>query len=72
MKIRFLQNSPSSNPEFPFQAGQIITTPSLTAEMRAALDAGTAEVLAEEPELAMQGPATEAAVQKRGRPRGSR
>ena len=35
MRIRFLQTTPSLNPDVPFRAGQVIDVPKLTAEMRA-------------------------------------
>lgn len=34
MKIRFLGTTPSSRPEYPFQAGQVIEVAELTDEIR--------------------------------------
>lgn len=45
MTIRFLQTARSSNPDFPFLAGQVITVAEPTAEMVAALNDGRAEAV---------------------------
>jgi hypothetical protein len=72
MRIRFLHTTASSNPHYPFQAGQIIEVPELTREMRNWLKSGGAEVLPEiEPEAAVVG-ADERAVEAKPRARGTR
>ena len=53
MRIRFRQTTPSSHPELPFQAGQIIQVPRLTPEIRQWLRLAYAEVLPELPEAAV-------------------
>lgn len=58
MRLRFLQTTPSSNPEFPFQPGQVIYVTKLTAEMREWLtptgESGPlAEIVKDEPERAI-------------------
>ena len=53
MKIRFRQTTPSSHPEFPFQAGQIIEVPRLTPAIRQWLRDASAEVVPESPEAAV-------------------
>lgn len=69
MRLRFLQTVPSLEPEYPFMAGQVITTPKLTPEMHRWVQAGWAEVMrGEQPELATVAPG-ERAVTRRGRPR---
>jgi hypothetical protein len=62
MRIRFLQTTPSMNPTFPFQAGQIIEVPKLTAEMRGWLANGSAHLLKDEPETAVVGTGPEHAT----------
>ncbi len=61
MVLRFLQTVPSANPEYPFQAGQIISCPQLSAEMKRWLKAGLVVLLPESLEAAVQ-PETERAV----------
>ena len=51
MKIRFLQATASAVPGFPFQVGQVIDVPSLTPELRDALNTDRAEVVREEPHM---------------------
>lgn len=68
MTIRFLQTSPSASPEYPFQAGQVITVPRLTREMARALETGSAIVLTETPETASVS-ASSRAVKPRGKAR---
>ena len=62
MRVRFLQTTPSSNPAFPFQAGQIIQVERLTPELRGWIKASHAEVLREVDEAAMLEPAGERAT----------
>lgn len=52
MRVRFLHTTPSSSPEFPFQAGQIIPVEGLTKAVKRWIESGFAEVVREEPELA--------------------
>jgi hypothetical protein len=52
MTIRFLRTTASESPDYPFQAGQTIAVAKLTAEMRAWLKNGDAEVVKDAPELA--------------------
>lgn len=53
MQIRFLDLVESAAPGFPFMPGQTIDVPSMTPELRTALDSGRAELVrGEEPELA--------------------
>lgn len=71
-QIRFLQTTASDRPELPFQAGQIITVPRLTAEMKVWLKPypdGTrrAELLTPEPEAAVVGAGLERATEPRAR-----
>lgn len=72
MKIRFLQTTPSENPDLPFQAGQIIDVAHPTAAMLRCLEPaadGTqhAEVLRDDAgELATVG-TSEQAVKPRGK-----
>jgi hypothetical protein len=47
MQIRFLQTYESEAPDYPFQAGQIITVPSLTNRMKDAVKSGAAEIIRE-------------------------
>lgn len=62
MRIRFLQTTASQNPNFPFQAGQVIALDRLTPEARQWIKDGRAEVVLDSPEAAVQ-PAGERAVQ---------
>ena len=63
MKLRFLKVTPSNNPEFPFQAGQIIHVEKLTGEMKRWLKEGLAVALPDsfeaasiaDPERAVEG-----------------
>ncbi len=66
MTLRFLDTLPSSNPDFPFQPGQIIHLPRLTPEMQRWVKDGRAQLIREEPELATVAP-VERAVQPRGK-----
>jgi len=74
MTIRFLQTVPSENPEYPFQAGQIIYVAAPSAFLLSLLDGVRAEVIkadvleqATEPEPEQPEPR-----RKRGRPRRER
>jgi len=53
MTLRFLQTIASSHPEYPFQAGQIIRTEKLTAEMKRWVKEGRAVVVPESSEAAV-------------------
>lgn len=65
MKIRFLETWPSSNPDYPFMPGQIVTVDAPTQEMRQALQGGSAEVVrAEAPELAVVGTGEQAVTRQ--------
>jgi hypothetical protein len=48
MTIRFLQTVPSENPEFPFQAGQVISLPVLPSYLRDHIKAGRAVLVTED------------------------
>lgn len=73
MRIRFLETTASAHPQYPFQAGQIITLPRLSPEMRQWLREGRVEVLGGDvEELAMVGAAPEQATAIRPRARGMR
>jgi hypothetical protein len=54
VRIKFLHTTPSENPAFPFQAGQVIEVPALTPSMRAAIEEHQAVLLSEPPEAAVQ------------------
>lgn len=58
MKLRFLQTTPSSNPDFPFQPGQTIELARLTADLRKWIKHGHAEVVRDD--------STETAVAPKG------
>jgi len=45
MILKFLRTTPSASPEFPFQPGQRIAVTKLTAEMRAWIKDGAAELI---------------------------
>jgi hypothetical protein len=69
-RLRFLQTTPSDNPEYPFQPGQIIAVEVLTKALRRCVANGMAEILPEsESEAAVVGP-SERAVLSRPKPRG--
>jgi hypothetical protein len=73
MTIRFLQTTPSDNPDAPFQAGQVIEVAKLTATVRGWLSAvrdgmPMAVVVPDEPQSAMVD-AAERAVQPRANAR---
>ncbi len=68
MTIRFLALTESSVPGVPFRPGQLIEVESVTPDMEAAIRHGLAEIVREEPELAVIG-ASEKAVLRRGRKR---
>lgn len=68
MTLRFLETLQSSNPEAPFQPGQIIRLPRLTPEMQRWVRDGKAQLLHEEPEMAVVDP-VERAVTRTGRGR---
>lgn len=74
--VRFRQTTPSDNPDFPFQAGQVITVPRLSDAVRTAIREQQADVLGgaeDEPdEMAALGSAPETAQLPRPRPKGSR
>lgn len=53
MKVRFLRTLASSNPEYPFQPGQIIVVPKLTLEMKGWLRDGAIQILPEPDEAAV-------------------
>jgi hypothetical protein len=71
MTIRFLQACPSENPEFPFQAGQIITVAAPSDYVLSLLDGVRAEVVkTDETEAAIE-PAPEQPEPIRKRRRGA-
>lgn len=70
MRVKFLRTVPSGSPDFPFQAGQIIVLPKLTAEVRQWLADEAAVLLADEPETAMFREALNDAMLPRGKARG--
>ncbi len=72
MRIRFLRTVPSMAPEYPFEAGQIVVLPKLTAEIRTWVKNGDAVILPDPPEAAALGPPPETAVESDARTRGSR
>jgi hypothetical protein len=45
VRVRFLQTTPSASPDFPFQAGQVITLSRLTPEIRQWLNDARAVLL---------------------------
>jgi hypothetical protein len=54
MRIRFLQTTRSENPNFPFQAGQVIDVPAPSPFLLSLLDGVRAEVIKDtEPEYAV-------------------
>lgn len=53
MRLKFLQTMPSGRDGFPFQAGQIINVPKLTAEFRKWIADRAIVVLQDEPETAV-------------------
>ncbi len=63
MRIRFLKVTESLHPERPFQVGRIIELDKMTAEARAWIKAGQAEVMKDEPEFAVVA-TTERAVKR--------
>jgi hypothetical protein len=72
MTLKFLETVPSECPEFPFQAGQVITVKRLTAELKRWIARGAAVVLEDDPETAALGEPLEQATEPRPRPRGPR
>ena len=56
MQIKFLRLTLSSNPAYPFQAGQVIETPRLTAEMKRWIKDGDAVLVRDTPETAVEPP----------------
>lgn len=73
-RLRFLQTTPSDNPDTPFQAGQIIAVDTLTPTMRAWLTPigdgrACAELLPEWPEAAVAPDDAERAVLPRAKAR---
>lgn len=68
MQIRFLQTTASQNPNYPFQAGQVIVLDRLTPEARQWIADGRAEVMQESPEAAIE-PSGERAVQPKAQRR---
>lgn len=60
----FLQTTPSSNPDVPFQAGQRINVPRLTPELQQWIRAGHAELVREAGESTTDVPTPERAVTK--------
>lgn len=53
MTLKFLQTTPSANPHYPFQAGQLLEATKLSAEMRQWISQGLAVLLKDEPERAV-------------------
>ena len=53
MTLRFLQNTASQSPSYPFQVGQVIQVPRMTSEIRAWIKEGRAELVPESPEAAV-------------------
>ena len=62
MRLRFLRTTESDAPGMPFQAGQIITVPSLTRNAEQWIASGAVEVLRSEPHEQAVAPAREQAV----------
>jgi hypothetical protein len=71
MRLKCLQTLPSLSPDVPFQAGQVLTLPTLTPEMRQWVADGRAIVL-EDDEAAALGPAPEMAAIGSAKLRGRR
>lgn len=73
MTIRFLQAVPSENPEFPFQAGQVIEVACPSPYLLSLLDGVRAEVVRTEGEEVAVEPEAERAepVRRRGRRAGA-
>lgn len=70
MQIRFLQTTPSEHPDFPFQAGQVITIPAPSRFFLDLLDGVRAEVVRDAgDELATVDVAERAVVRPRRKPR---
>lgn len=70
MRIKFLETTPSDAPEYPFQAGQIITVQSLTAQYRRWVKDGRAVTL--DDEAADLGEPLETAAVGKAKSRGAR
>ena len=47
MRLKFLQTTTSDNPNFPFQAGQVVDVADLSPSMRAALETGSAVLVSD-------------------------
>lgn len=71
MTIKFLQTTPSENPDFPFQAGQIVDLP-MTKRVQQWIADGFAVVVVPEREKAVLGAPEETATESRPRGKGSR
>jgi hypothetical protein len=54
--IKFLETTPSENPDFPFQPGQVIRVSKLSPSLRKAIQAHQALLLKDEPERAITAP----------------
>ena len=67
MQVRFLGIVESDVAEVPFVLGQIIRLPQLTPRVRQWLRDGVAELLRDEPELAVDGPTERAVTRRRKR-----
>lgn len=68
MKIRFLTSIVSDS--FSFRGGQIVTVPKMPPELKPFVDGVRAEIVTDEPELAVVGESSERAVMPHGRGRG--
>jgi len=70
MKLRFLRTTAAANPEYPFQAGQIIVVEALSDEMRAWLADGSAELVRDDNDNELADASdVEKSVTQKGRPR---
>jgi hypothetical protein len=70
MTIRFLQTTPSESPEYPFQAGQVITVACPSPYLLSLLDGKRAEaVRTDETERAVEPSAERAEPAQKGRKR---
>lgn len=72
MRVRFLRQTASDHPTFPFQAGQIIDLPRLTPDLERWLAQGEAILIPEDAETATLGPPPALAVAGSRKPRGRR
>jgi hypothetical protein len=75
MRLKFMESAPSTLPDFPFRAGQVVVVPELNAMFRGYLKAGTLVIIDEpaaETEAAVLDTPAEVAAEVRPRARGRR